>query len=1177
MASAVAWSVFGHIDRSVTHVTVESVPGMVTALSLAEKSAELAASAPALMAVDSQEERVGEQAKLEESAHALAALIDDLKASNVALERTAALSSIEKEITAALKKLNVAVEKRLRIAAQRKAIVEQLSETHAEFMKTLEPLVDASVFDLVMRGEDVTSKSSNAITGLVDGGVSTIDHLLTINAEANLAWGLLAEAAHVSDPVLIVPIRDQFLAATATVDRNLRQLPSGPRTAALRQKAEAVLAFGSGSNNVFDVRAASGNGPAPTADRQQMAALKTAHEAFLLTVTPLIDDAAFDVVQATDKVTADSKKSVRDLIDVGANALELLLTMRAEGNLAAGLLDQAAATTDVNLLEPLDDRFLAARDHIEEILREMPSSMADGQVEKTATALIDLGSGDDGVFALRRAELRQVAVAQSALKDSRALAVQLGSQVAELVAAARADTRAAASRSAAAISSGKIFILIITIASLIGATAVMFYYVAPQIIRPLESITGAMTALAGGDTEVDIPARERNDELGRMAQALGVFRDTAIEVQKSNLREIREARTRLTEAIESISEGFSLYDAEDKLVVFNSRYQELFASHADVLVPGVSFETILRTATERGLIKDAEGRRDDWIKERVARHHAARETHVQRRSDGRWIQVSERKTANGGVVAIYADITELKQREAELATARDAADKANRTKSSFLANMSHELRTPLNAIIGYSEMLQEDAVDKDDKQPIEDLQKIESAGRHLLGLINNILDLSKIEAGKMDVFIEAVDIQALVKEVLSIVKPLADKSENVIEVICPADIGSFRSDQTKVKQCLLNLLSNANKFTSRGALTLTVAREGGSQVCFRVSDTGVGMTEEQLGRLFQAFSQADASTTKRFGGTGLGLAITKRFCTLLGGDVTVESTPGTGSTFIIRLPDQGLAPAAVEASVPAAAAADERATVLVVDDDPSVRSLLSRTLVKEGYRVVSACNGVEALALAREHRPQAITLDVLMPQMDGWGALKGLKADAELRDIPVIMVTVLNERGMAIPMGAADFVTKPVDRQRLAAILRDHCAGPSGASILVVEDDLPTRDALCRSLASMGYMAHVAVNGRSGLDWLANHPAPSLILLDLMMPEMDGFEFLRELRQRPAFVDVPVIVVTAKELTVEDVRILSGQTERIIAKDQAYLTELAAAVRGRLARQPSGKTEPVAA
>ena len=489
--------------------------------------------------------------------------------------------------------------------------------------------------------------------------------------------------------------------------------------------------------------------------------------------------------------------------------------------------------------------------------------------------------------------------------------------------------------------------------------------------------------------------------------------------------------------------------------------------------------------------------------------------------------------------------------------------------------MSHELRTPLNAIIGYSEILQEDAADKGDKALIEDLEKIESAGRHLLGLINNILDLSKIEAGKMDVFIESVDIQALVKEVLSIAKPLADNSENTIEVICPADINSFRSDQTKVKQCLLNLMSNASKFTSKGKLTLSVARVGDSQVCFRVSDTGIGMTEEQRGRLFQAFSQADASTTKRFGGTGLGLAITKHFCTMLGGDVTVESKPGKGTTFIIQLPDQAVTPAAVEQPAPAVAAADGRATVLVVDDDPSVRGLLAKTLEKEGYRVIAAGNGVDALTLARLHRPQAITLDVLMPRMDGWSALKELKADAELRDIPVIMVSVLNERGMAIPLGAADFVTKPVDRQRLTAILREHCAGPSGTSILVVEDDLPTREALCRSLASMEYVVHEAVNGRTGLEWLTKHPAPSLILLDLMMPEMDGFEFLRELRKQPAFANVPVIVVTAKELTEEDIRVLSGQTERIIAKDQTYLTELAAAVRGRLARHPAREAEPI--
>ena len=667
------------------------------------------------------------------------------------------------------------------------------------------------------------------------------------------------------------------------------------------------------------------------------------------------------------------------------------------------------------------------------------------------------------------------------------------------------------------------------------------------------------------------------DEKGQVVEVVGSWSDITerrrlgealAAVQEASLNELREAQSRLIDAIETISEGFSLYDEEDKLVISNTRYRELFASHADVLVPGTSFETILRTAVERGQIKDAAGRPDAWIKEQLARHHAVSETHVQHRSDGRWIQVNERKTASGGVVAIYADITKLKQHEAELAAARDAADEANRTKSNFLANMSHELRTPLNAIIGYSEILQEDAVDKGDKDSVDDLQRIESAGRHLLGLINNILDLSKIEAGRMDVFIEAIDIRALLEEVLTIVKPLADKSENVIKLICPADVGSFRSDQTKVKQCMLNLLSNANKFTSKGTLTLTVTRESGARVCFGVSDTGIGMTKEQLDRLFQPFSQSEASTAKRFGGTGLGLAITKHFCTLLGGDVTVKSTLGKGSTFIIRLPDQTRV---FRAPAEPPAPADGRVTVLVVDDDPTVLSLLAKTLEKESYRVISARNGIEALALAREHRPQAITLDVLMPQMDGWRTLKELKADVELRDIPVIMVTVLNERGMAIPLGAADFMTKPVDRQRLAAILRNYCADRSSASILVVEDDLPTLETLCRSLASMGYTAHAALNGRSGLDWLANYPTPDLILLDLMMPEMDGFEFLRELRKRPAFADVPVIVVTAKELTAEDIRILSGQTERIIAKDQAYLTELAAAVRERLARQPDMK------
>jgi adenylate cyclase len=691
-----------------------------------------------------------------------------------------------------------------------------------------------------------------------------------------------------------------------------------------------------------------------------------------------------------------------------------------------------------------------------------------------------------------------------------------------------------------------------------------------SILVPLREVISAMEGITAGNLSAAIPPTS-GDEIGVMARTLRLFRESIVE--RTRLADEGDRQRRMIEtALRTISDGFVLYDPDDRIVMCNSKFRDLYPGIADLIVPGIKFRDILRAVVDRQLIGLAGKTPDEWITERL-RQHAVPKGSSEYQYNSTWVRISERRTPDGSTVSVYTDITELKQRQTELERAMQLTDEANQAKSRFLANMSHELRTPLNAIIGYSEILQEDAADKGDKAQVDDLQKIENSGRHLLGLINNILDLSKIEAGKMDVFIEPVDIQVLLDEVLSIVKPLAAKNENVIEVTCPADVGSFRSDQTKVKQCLLNLLSNANKFTSKGTLALTVARDGGSQVTFCVSDTGVGMTEKQLGQLFQAFSQADATTAQRFGGTGLGLAITKHFCTMLGGDVTVESTPGEGSTFTIRLPDQGVAPAATESPVLAAAPADGRATVLVVDDDAAVRSLLAKTLEKEGYRVISAGNGVEALMLAREHRPQAITLDVLMPQMDGWAVLKALKADVDLCNIPVIVVTVLNERGMAIPLGAADFVTKPVDRQRLAAILRDHCAGPSGASILVVEDDLPTLDTLCRSLASMGYVAHTALNGQEGLDWLADHPAPRLILLDLMMPEMDGFEFLRELRKRPAVADIPVIVVTAKELTVEDVRILSGQTERIITKDQAYLTELAAAVRGRLARRPAREAE----
>jgi class 3 adenylate cyclase/phosphoglycerate-specific signal transduction histidine kinase len=700
-ASGVAWYVFTHIDRSVTHVTVESVPGMVTALSLAEKSAEIAATAPSIMASGTQEERVLEQARLEQRAQDLAALLDDLNASNVAPERTEALSDMARQITAELEELNVAVERRLRVKAQREAAITKLSGERARFLEALEPLVDDAVFDLVISGEEVTTESTDAITGLVEGGVSRIDLLLTINAEGNLAAGLLGEATHVTDPVLIQPIRERFLAASASVERSLRQLPEGSETTALQQAANALLALGTEADNVFEarereLRAAVGDGSSVTREQQQStAALKTAHEALLITLTPMIDDAAFDLVLTTENVTAKSTEAITDLIDLGANVLHLLLTVRAEGNLVAGLLEEAAGTLDSSLLGPLNERFIAAQGQIERMLDQLPASV-DGKdvaaaAAAAAAALIDLGRGDDGIFALRREELHQISLAQSSLEANRTLAVELGDDVAELVTTARDESDAAASRSAVAIQSGKIFMMIITVASLTGAAIVMLYYVGPQVIRPLESITEAMTDLAAGDTSVDIPGRERGDELGRMAHALGVFRDTAIEVQRSNLKEIRETRSRLMDAIESISEAFSLYDSDDRLVACNSKYRALlYPDIADEIVPGMTFEAMIRRAAEHGYIRDAQDGIDEWMKVRLAQHREPSGPLLQQWGDGQWVIVSERKTEDGGTVAVYSDITELKQREEELTVKTNALEQLSKQLAKYLSPQVYE-------------------------------------------------------------------------------------------------------------------------------------------------------------------------------------------------------------------------------------------------------------------------------------------------------------------------------------------------------------------------------------------------------------------------------------------------------------------------------------------------------
>ncbi len=485
-----------------------------------------------------------------------------------------------------------------------------------------------------------------------------------------------------------------------------------------------------------------------------IAALDKAHFRFLENIEPLADDAYFNVVVSAENLNLRTRKAVTEPVADGIDALRILLGLRAEGNLVVGLLNEATGLQDASSLEPLRERFVAALGHINKFVAQVPETANASGLRAATEALVAFGRDKRDIFALRAEELRQVAAAQHSLQDNRLLAARLEDEAAGLITTAQRASDSAALRSAAAIRIGKLLLLTITALSIVGAAVILLQYVLARIVRPIESITAAMTEIAAGNTGAAIPGRDRHDEVGRMAEALSVFRDTAVEIEEKNLREVATARQRLIDAIESISDGFALWDQDDRLVIFNTRSQEIF-NLPDLLILGTRFEDLTRPLINRTHYDPALVDRNARFERRLALHRNAPTAHEQKLASGTWLRIGEHRTREGGTVTTWTDITTIKQSEAELAdmarhleVARDEAMEASRTKSSFLANMSHELRTPLNAIIGLTELLCDNAARFGTEKALEPLRRVLRAGRHLLQLINDILDLSKIEAGK---------------------------------------------------------------------------------------------------------------------------------------------------------------------------------------------------------------------------------------------------------------------------------------------------------------------------------------------------------------------------------------------------------------------------------------------